>query len=955
MRFRFRTIALGLITATLCVLALVNVRQLAIYRQPTDAMLWQRTTAGLQAVARDANTLTPVAVGDRLLAINGDPVATPEDVARALASTGIGNPIEYDIVRGARARVMRFAVQPTHPPLRRYAFLELVGLCYLAIGLFVLYRRQRAPQALRFYLFCLASFALYCFHFTAKLNLFDHTVFWINEAGLLLAPTFLLAYALRFRGAPQTRLPERSEAVSKFFLTLLYLPAILIGLTEIALASGALWVPATLSAVQDLLDRASYTLFAAYFIAAAASFRWKALKPGTSFAVRKQARCMAWGTALAVGPFLVFYIAPFLWGIDLPPYANLSVLSLALVPIAFGYAIWRHHLLEAEVVLRRGVVYTLATAVVVAVYLGTVALAGAVMQSRLPAWGWAGWLFAILVTALLFEPLKQWLQERVDRMFYRERYDFRRTLIEFGRQMNAQPELDPLLDLVLERLVQTLSLDRAAIFLPQEGTRQFSVARMAPVEASTPALDLNFLGRIGAEREFFEYPHGAARSLELHYFVPCRLQSATVAVFGLGKTRQGEFLTSDDLELVDTLAAYFAIALENARLYATLQQKAQQYERLKDFNENIVESIQVGVIAVNLEGRVESWNARMEAITGRPRAAALGQPVAAILGEAFAREFALSSGAGGVHSLPKFRMNAAGGERIFNLAIAPLVTARYQRVGQIVLLSDVTSEVEMEAALSQADRLRSVGLLAAGVAHEVNTPLAVISSYTQMLAKQTPEGDPRAPVLDTITRQTFRASEIISNLLNFSRTGSAAFRKVEINAIVRDTLSLVEHPLRSAAVHVISALHPNPVEVYGDAGKLQQVFLNLILNARDAMPHGGTLRFSTGCDGDHAWVEVADTGDGIADEHLPRLFDPFFTTKAGPRRAGSHLETNATAASLSTGTGLGLAVTYGIIQEHRGTIRVHSQVALGAEFRIELPLYAPAPHSTSSPALVEAV
>ncbi|MGH9476598.1 MAG: ATP-binding protein [Terriglobales bacterium] len=963
--WRLSTAALALLTLTLVVLALLNVRQLWVYRQPTDGVLWQRTTAGLEvaAVARGADT--PLRRGDLLAAINGQLLATPDGVARRLYAAGIGGSLNDTVLRGSRLLRLAVPVRAARPPLARYAFLEGVGLLYLAIGLFVFYRRRSAPLALPFYLFCLASFALLSFHVTGKLNVFDQTVFWINEAGLLAAPCVLLEFAWRFPGTASPR-----AAAARLLRWLAYAPAVLLGLAEVALATGAIWLPVSVSALQGLLDRAAYLLLAAYFLAAIVLFYRRTHHANARVAT--QARVMARGTLLALGPFLVLYIAPYLAGFDLPRWANVSVISLVLVPLAFAYAIWRHHLLEAEIVFRRGVVYTLATVLVVGAYWGVIGLAGILIHSRLPTWGWAGWLLAIVVTALLFEPVKRWLQERLDRSFYRERYDYRRTLMDFGRQINAQPDLDTLLQLVPERLAQTLEIEQVALFLapaPGEPAAGFVLARAR--RASIGSLDLAFLDwfhRADAERLFFENPRGAARSLGLHYFLPCQRQGRTAAVIGLGKTTAGDFLSSEDLELVETLAGYLAIAIENARLYDTLRGKAEEFQRLKDFNENIVESIQVGVVATDLQGRVESWNAQMELLVALPRAQALGRPLAGLLGEDFAHEFAHAAAHGGIHAQRKFRMTATGSSepaaaRIVNLAVAPLVTARFERVGHIVLLSDVTAEVEMEQRLIQADRLRSVGLLAAGVAHEVNTPLAVISSYTQLLARQTPASDPRAPVLDTITRQTFRASEIVANLLNFSRTGAAQFQPVELNAVVRDTMALIEHPLRSAGVHVVTSLDPAGVQVLGDGGKLQQVFLNLILNARDAMPRGGTLRLSTGSGaGDSAWVEISDTGMGIPPELHHRIFDPFFTTKParGSRQLGDSVSARAgssrkwsghpsASASMSTGTGLGLAVTYGIVEEHCGSIQVHSEPGRGAAFRIELPRLLP--ERVAAPAL----
>jgi signal transduction histidine kinase len=253
-------------------------------------------------------------------------------------------------------------------------------------------------------------------------------------------------------------------------------------------------------------------------------------------------------------------------------------------------------------------------------------------------------------------------------------------------------------------------------------------------------------------------------------------------------------------------------------------------------------------------------------------------------------------------------------------------------VGRIVLVDDITDRMELEAQLTQAEKLSSIGLLAAGVAHEVNTPLAVISSYTQLLAKHMRpmmQQDARlSPVLEKITQQTFRASEIVNGLLNFSRTGGTEFALVDLNRLLLDTLTLLEHQFKTAGVAVSTELERSLPRILGNEGKLQQVMLNLLLNARDAMHDSpdARIRIATHHRNGVAEILIQDCGRGIAPEHMHRIYDPFFTTKTAPRQ-GQH-----------KGTGLGLAVSYGIIQEHGGKMHAESELGVGTTFRLEFPV-----------------
>src|SRR5258708_19924371 len=186
----------------------------------------------------------------------------------------------------------------------------------------------------------------------------------------------------------------------------------------------------------------------------------------------------------------------------------------------------------------------------------------------------------------------------------------------------------------------------------------------------------------------------------------------------------------------------------------------------------------------------------------------------------------------------------------------------------------------LEEEVVRAEKLTELGLRAAGVAHEVNTPLAVISNYVQMLAKQLPSGDPRHQLIEKVVKQTFRASEIVNNLLNFSRTGAVEFTEVNLNSVVEETLSLIAHPFKTAHVQVTRNLQQELPPVLGSNNKLQQVFLNLFMNARDAMPSGGMVQVRTASNNGTVEIEITDTGSGIPRENLHRISHPSFTTQS---------------------------------------------------------------------------
>jgi len=934
----FHVVLPVVVAAILVFLAVVNMALVKSWRgEYEDGVRWGTVGANVVAMEIDRHSAAEragIQRNDVLLTVDGQEVSTAADLQAILHRTTAQTRLHYVLQRQSDAVPIAIDLQPM--PLARaglYYSIALVGILAIVVGASVRLRRPVDRATLHFFWLTVAFFGTLSFTPSGAYSHLDYFFDWADVIARLALPPLFLHFAFVF--------PERAEPAShggfrKWGLVLVYVPAFVLGITRALLMTGRITRVSALAGL-EWIEWLSLAYLGLCLLGGLAVMV-RALTRLRSVTARRQLCWIVWGSSLGALPFVLLYLVPFLFG-HVPRGAEYTAVLLGCIPLAFASAIVRYRLMDIEVIIKKVMVAAAAVITLALMYAGL-----SWLLSKLPGAEQSNSRFLALLATLLVALVAPWMwraiQAGLDRLYYREKYDYRRALLSFTRDLNTDLVLSRLSQRLVDRIAETLGIDRIALFLPdpraESGQFLACAAGGLTIDAVRPIVTGSALAaRLMdgqtvvvddpvAVRRLAGEEGSAWREAGFFSFVPCVSNDLTIAVIAVGRRAHGEPLSSEDMSLLTAVAGQAATAIENARLYSQLQDKANEIETVRQFNANVVESLTDALVVVDLHDRVLLWNRRAETLAGVDSPQAIGRSIAELFERAFYDTIAAARRESpGGSTLFRVQLAAAAGDRreaLVNVAIAPLERDREQ-VGWILVIADITDRATLEEQLRLSERMAAIGLLAAGVAHEVNTPLTGISSFTQMLLDRSDPGDPRKELLEKIERQTFRAAKIVNNLLNLARPSSGEAQAVDVNVVIGDILSLLEHQLRVSRVQVRRDLAEGELLVRGIEYKLQQVFLNLFLNARDAMPNGGVLLVSTRVREHDAIVEVGDTGVGIPPEHLARIYDPFFTTKAEGR-----------------GTGLGLSVSYGIVQEHGGVLVCESAPGEGTKFRLMLPL-----------------
>jgi PAS domain S-box-containing protein len=614
--------------------------------------------------------------------------------------------------------------------------------------------------------------------------------------------------------------------------------------------------------------------------------------------------------------------------------------------LVVAYGIATRKIMEVGLFFRRAISYALLTAYLLALYGLVWWLAFAVFEPQMAdrARSLAHVLSAIVV-AFAMAPARGVSQSLADKLFLgTRRLDFRSTMNEAAAILKSVTTLQDLLERFAKTIAGAVATDSVFILLPDHNafsqqyplpspklggssvvlSRDDAIIKYVETHQETLVLDELHRMRQTPELEAMEKQMG---SLKIAVVMGIFAREHLAGVMLLGPRLSGRIYGSVEQNALQVLCGQLAIAIDNAQLFTEVQ-------NAKIYNEILLQNLTTGVIAADSDGRITVFNNEAEQITGfkskdllehsiedlPPSIREVVQETLQSKDRPKNRELILDSAEGGV---------------VVRASSSIFHGQQGEMLGVLVVLTDITALKRLELQIRRSDRLASLGTLSAGMAHEIKNPLVSIKTFAQLLPERYQDSDFRETFSNLIGHEIDRIDSLVNQLLRFARPAKPLLKPMHVHSVLEKSLQLVGHRLYQKEIKLTRSWQADVDTIRADADQLEQVFLNFFLNAMEAMKRGGEMVVSTEIRPAEEWVAavtggngdvhevlrvtIRDTGEGIRSEDIPHVFDPFFTTK-------------------DYGTGLGLSVVHGIIQEHAGQVEVESELSKGTAFHILLPL-----------------
>ena len=618
------------------------------------------------------------------------------------------------------------------------------------------------------------------------------------------------------------------------------------------------------------------------------------------------------------------------------------------------YAIAKYRLMDITIVIKRTTLYASLTASITAGYIGVVLLANWLMGGILGLQTLITAMIPALLIAFAFTPLKEVIQSFIDKTLFKRRDEHRKILSDLSKILTSIFSLEELLSLILEVITKAMGIESGVIYLPDGaghyGAKATHGSEKSPIVYGDMPDDNPLIRKLLWHRELIIKEQlerlppspqmreiiALLENMKSGICIPVYSKDALTGILFFGRKETGETFTSEDMEMFSTLSHHIAVAIENAQLYTKVEES-------KRYQEILMNSLTSGVVAVDLNSRITAFNSRAEAILGLPVQDILGRSITVLPAEL--REILADTLTERASFSAEEVVLKTDGTKEVPLAVSSSIfnSADGKTLGALIVFSDLTERKALEVEMRHADRLASLGTLAAGMAHEIKNPLVSLMTFTQLLPEKYFDKEFREDFSKLANEEVKRINCLVEQLLDFARPSSPMFKITDLREILNNTLVLLGSKIHEQGVEVRKEISEEPLMVMADADQIKQVLLNVVINALQAMENKGALTvrvrkvwpeqitYGTARSGGlakrvakiktqgSAVMEISDTGKGIDPKDLPHLFDPFFSTK-------------------ESGVGLGLAIAHSIIEEHGGIIDVTSGAGEETTFSISLPL-----------------
>jgi len=668
----------------------------------------------------------------------------------------------------------------------------------------------------------------------------------------------------------------------------------------------------------------------------------------TTASKRSELAVIAIGAAVAVGTTLLsFALGMFIDRSVLTWFAPLRIVLFSLI---ISYGIATRKIMDVGVLFRRIISYAVLSAYLIALYAVIWWLVSTVLQFSTPLAHSLAHVAAAVVIAFAMAPARGMSQRLAERLFIgSHQLDFRATVSKAAKILASVTTLRDLLDRFAHTVAEAVGTDRVIILLSRkEGFLQ----QYPPVErGSRHVLELTrdqaTITRLESNREpiVLDELHRARPtpqsqrvtrqldSLQVSLAMGIFARDHLAGVLLLGARKSGRIYGAVEQGALQVLCGQFAVAIENAELFTEVQ-------NAKIYNETLLQNLTSGVIAAGTDRRITVFNKEAGQITGLNSQEMLECSLNALPLD-LAQPLVATLRTGESQQDCEISLPVDSAEVIIRASTSIFHGQDRQVLGALMVLTDVTAFKRLEHQIRRSDRLASLGTLSAGMAHEIKNPLVSLKTFAQLLPERYQDSDFRDTFSNLIGHEIDRIDSLVNQLLRFARPAKPILKPLHAHEILEKALTLVGHRLYQKDIKLQRSWHADVDTIHGDADQLEQVFLNFFLNAMDAMKTKGELSVTTEIRTGEHWVNrraygngesndkgqapeallisIRDSGEGIRPEDLAHVFDPFFTTK-------------------DYGTGLGLSVVHGIIQEHGGQIEVESELQKGTAFHILLPL-----------------